>query len=296
MAKFRSSHSRTGRGGLFLGFRLALLTLILILFWWFGKGWIIKWFGGDPYSSTEVEIFYLPAADSQTVYHKAHFTLSYDEDTEQARWVAYKLSIDQLNTARVSRTDFFYEDLAIHTGSSRYDDYKGSGYTKGHLVPAADRAFSERAMEETFLMSNISPQTYHFNAGIWRELEEQVRDWARGYNELLIVTGPIFSNPHFERIGANGVGLPDAFFKVIMDATGAEYFAIGFVIPNQKSDLPLPTFAKTVDEVELLTGFDLFADLFIQEVEDSVESKINWQHWPFNEQRYRERVNVWNRR
>ena len=91
------------------------------------------------------------------------------------------------------RTDRFREDKKVPSGSAKPSDYTKSGYDRGHLCPAADMTHSAEAMEETFLMSNISPQLPVFNRGIWKSLEKQVRDWGEK-ERIYIVTGPVFKD------------------------------------------------------------------------------------------------------
>ncbi len=79
----------------------------------------------------------------------------------------------------VDRQGDFRPDDKVKTGSATPADYRSSGYDRGHLVPAADMAFSAEAMSATFVMSNISPQARNFNNGVWRELEELTRSWAK---------------------------------------------------------------------------------------------------------------------
>lgn len=229
------------------------------------------------------------------VFHHSTFTLAYDEDHEQARWVAYILTREQLDRNFVRRTDWYEADPSIPTGSAEFYDYKGSGYTKGHLVPSGDRAWSRKVNEETFLMSNISPQTYHFNSGVWRELEENIRDWARTNEQLYIITGPVLGSDA-PRIGKNAVTVPEAFFKVVLDLDLPERKAIGFVIPNEKTDLPLEDFALPVDAVEEITGIDFF-DLLItdDELEAELESDFDIELWGVDPDRYVRRVEIWNR-
>ena len=88
-----------------------------------------------------------------------------------------------------------------------------SGYDRGHLCPAADMTHSAEAMEETFLMSNISPQLPVFNRGIWKSLEKQVRDWGEK-ERIYIVTGPVFKD-NKGKIGRTGVTVPGFFYKVV---------------------------------------------------------------------------------
>ena len=229
------------------------------------------------------------------VFHHSTFTLAYDEDHEQVRWVAHILTREQLDRKFVKRTDWYEADPSIPTGSAEFYDYKGSGYTKGHLVPSGDRAWSRKVNEETFLMSNISPQDYHFNSGVWRELEENIRDWARTNEQLYLVTGPVFGTDA-PTIGKNVVTVPEAFFKVVLDLELPERKAIGFVIPNEKTDLPLEDFAMPIDAVEEMTGID-FYDLLItdDEMEAELESEFDIELWGVDPDRYIKRVEVWNR-
>ena len=85
------------------------------------------------------------------------YTLNYDEQHEQASWVAYILTSTHIR-GTVNRTNDFREDYKVKTGSASLSDYKGSGYDRGHLAPAGDMKWSSTAMSESFFMSNISPQ------------------------------------------------------------------------------------------------------------------------------------------
>jgi endonuclease G len=89
------------------------------------------------------------------------------------------------------RKDNFRSDPKVKTGSAALSDYKGSGYDRGHLAPAADFKWSATAMSESFYMSNMSPQVPGFNRGIWKNIESTVRNWAVENDEIYIVTGPV---------------------------------------------------------------------------------------------------------
>ena len=271
---------------------------VLVLLAWFARPAIMHLLSAIDRISPDPsnDLFYLPARTEDSIYQYQGFTLAYEEDKEQARWVAYELTVNHLNAPKVSRADYFREDLGIRSGSATYYDYKNSGFTKGHLVPAADRAFSVETMEETFLMSNISPQVYTFNGGIWRELEEQTRDWARKSKSLYIVTGPIFKQKSLDRIGQNQVAVPESFFKVILDHIEPELKGIAFIIPNEPSVKHLDQYVFSIDEVEQKTELDFFHELFTNKLEDSLERKVDLEKWPFNEDRYQIRINQWNKR
>lgn len=156
----------------------------------------------------------------------------------------------------------------VRTGSAELSDYRGSGYDRGHLAPAADMKWSPTAMSESFYMSNMSPQRPRFNRGMWKRLEEKVRTWATESEEIYVVTGPVLSD-NLPTIGANQVAVPEYYYKVILDFKEPELKGIGFILANQSSTQPLATYAVTIDSVEVVTGIDFFPA-----IEDSLEERI----------------------
>jgi len=253
---------------------------------------------GDGAFDDEVEIdtenwFYLPTTQNGKIVLHSYYALSYDEKHEQAEWVAYELTKSSLRVKNVKRTNNFRPDPKVGSKSAGDNDYRGSGYDRGHMAPAGDMAFNEKAMSETFFMSNISPQVRAFNQGIWRELEELIRDWAYDDNHLYIVTGPIFGNSR-DHVGYNKVTIPDAYFKVILDLAEPEKKAIGFIIPNEVSYERLDKFATSIDEVESQTGFDFFPELLEDNLEAELESQFNMKKWPTEEKKFKVRKDKWN--
>ncbi|MEM7102679.1 MAG: DNA/RNA non-specific endonuclease [Bacteroidota bacterium] len=245
-------------------------------------------FEKGPYSKA-----FMPTAHQGTIIEHPYFAISYVEEHEQSEWVFYELDIQRLK-GKVDRNFNFRSDPAIQTGSAYHYDYRGSGYDRGHLVPAADMAASPTAVMTTFMMSNISPQARMFNRGIWRELEEQVRDWTRKSQHLFIATGPVLDDNLNEVIGQKSqVTVPKMFYKVLLDYTTPEKKAIGFLLPNEKSDEPISNFATTVDEVELVTGIDFFPNLPDSE-EKRLESKYKMALWPINDFWTNLRIKEWN--
>lgn len=218
---------------------------------------------------------YLPVPASDLVRH-AYYTLSYNEKYEQANWVYYVLTDSMVLKGGEERSNKFRIDKMVATGSAKSSDYTKSGYDRGHLCPAADMGFNPVANEESFLMSNISPQTPDFNRGVWKELETAVRKWAIKERKIVIVTGPIFKNDKGS-IGQDGVLVPGYFFKIIYDATD-EPRLIAFILPNEKSDRPLTDFVITTDEAEKLTGFDFFSQL-PDDLESKLEGRVDLAGW-----------------
>ena len=133
-------------------------------------------------------------------------------------------------------------------------------------------------MRDSFFMSNMSPQAQGFNWGIWRKLEEWVRDQAIENEELYVVTGPVLTDGPYQEIGPNGVDVPKRYYKVLLDYEEPELKAIGFILPNESSSLPLSMFSIPVDQVEQITNLDFFY-LLPDEIEEILEAGVDIQVW-----------------
>ena len=214
----------------------------------------------------------LPTSTTGQVIHHTYYCLSYNEDHEQAEWTYHVLTSEMLNGS-TSRTDNFREDPKVTTGSAALADYKGSGYDRGHLVPAGDMTFSHTAMSESFYISNMSPQNPSFNRGIWKKLENHVRELAAREGKIHIVSGPILGTT-MGSIGPNSVTIPAKYYKVILDYQEPDLKAIAFILPNSKGTLVLNDYAVSVDRVEQETGIDFFPAL-PDNVESLLESSVN---------------------
>ena len=249
----------------------------------------------SPMDRADNQEFYLPKNGRGVQVNHPYFVLSYLEEYEQAEWIAHVLTRERLEIDYVDRSNRFYADSLVPSGSATWYDYRGSGYDRGHLVPAADLAFSDEAMHSSFMMSNISPQSRDFNKGIWRELESQTRIWAKKYKKLYVVTGPVLSRPIKGRIGKNRVAVPEAFFKVILDASEPERKGIGFILPNSISYDPIFEYAVSIDSVEILTGLDFFPELLEGALEKKLEKNLNLDLWTFSKRNYDLRINKWNK-
>lgn len=221
---------------------------------------------------------FLPTSTTGKIAHHNFYSLSYSEKHEQAEWVAYELEKSHIKSANFKRP-YFVEDPQIKTHSASYRNYKNSGYNKGHLCPAGDRKFSKEAFDETFLMSNVSPQTYEFNSGVWNRLEQKTRYWAKKHQKLYVVTGGILTD-NLKYIGTEYVAVPQYFYKIILDYQEPEVKAIAFLMPHEKSEKALYKFVVSIDEIEELTGIDFFPEL-----EDSLENKLekssSYANWSF---------------
>ena len=153
-----------------------------------------------------------PLGTYDNLISHTYYSLSYSEEHKQAEWVYYKLNSSQLDPT-VKRKNNFRKDPKIIKNSADLNDYKNSGYDRGHLAPAADMKYNSDSMSESFYLSNVSPQSANFNRGIWKKIEEQIRDWSYMYGELIIITGPILQCENFGKIGANRVTIPKWYSK-----------------------------------------------------------------------------------
>lgn len=212
---------------------------------------------------------------SQVVEHKG-FTVSYNADWRIPNWVAYELTKFE-SEGTCERARHFIPDPEVRGVCPETRDYSNSGYDRGHMAPAGDMKWDEQAMRESFYLSNICPQNHNLNAGVWKSLEEKVRNWAQQYGSVYVVCGPIVSS-NSSVIGSCDISVPEAFYKVLLIPMGGTYQAIGFYFENKAGTRPLKTFCKTVDEVEAMTKIDFFPQLD-DKIENSIEANIDFSFW-----------------
>ncbi|NVO20299.1 MAG: DNA/RNA non-specific endonuclease [Bacteroidetes bacterium] len=213
---------------------------------------------------------------NENIVHHMAYSLSYNEAFEQPNWVAYELTSEETQ-GNVKRTNKFAVDPLVSTGTADKADYARSGFDTGHLAPAADMSWSPIAMKECFYYSNMSPQRPGFNRGIWKQGEELVRNWAKEYGSIYIVTGPILSKG-LPTIGHDHVAIPVYFYKVILDYQPNRIEGIGLVMKNESSKMPLQSFAVSIDNVEKMTGIDFFP-LLPDDIENKVEGQLDIKAW-----------------
>ena len=206
------------------------------------------------------------------------YTSSYNSKTLIPNWVAYELTEDETYGDASRENLVFSMDRHFKGKQAMREDYAGSGWTKGHLAPAGDFFWNQKAMEESFYFMNICPQREELNSKDWQYLEKQVRRWAREFGRVWVITGPIVGENRYGTIGANHVVVPDAFFKAVLAQDGLDYQGIGFVMQNDKKRYYLEKCALSIDDLELLTGMDFFPAL-PDEIEDAAELSYNLAFW-----------------
>lgn len=231
------------------------------------------------YESTSLEIPRLTSSKPEQILVRAGYTTSYNKSTKNANWVAWHLTSDH-TSGRWSRDGIPYMvDMEVKGARQELEDWYDHNLPidHGHLCPAGDCKWSKDAMEQSFLLTNMCPQNSNLNRGDWEQLESRCRGWARHYGELYIACGPIFYSNDYITIGNNKVGVPDAFYKVVLHL-GKKPQALGFIYPNEGEHHNMQTYVTTVDKVEEITGIDFFYNL-PDEIENQVESTSNFNRW-----------------
>lgn len=224
----------------------------------------------------DLEMVVTPSTTPSQIVNYEGMTLSFNKNLHVPNWVVWELTATEV-AGTCPRKDNFRGDDNV-AGSSEKWDYSYSGYDRGHMAPAGDMKWSEKAMDESFYMTNMCPQASSLNSGTWKRLEEKCRQWAEIDSAIIIVCGPILTDPITEYIGDSKVAVPQRFFKVILSPYVDQPRGIGFIMPNGKVPGGMQAAAVSIDEVERITGLDFFSSL-PDEIENEVESQCKFHYW-----------------
>lgn len=146
------------------------------------------------------------------------FAILHSGKTKTPVFVAQKLNRALVADADEKRTDRFFADARLPSAErAQLSDYKGSGYSKGHMAPAGDMP-TPAAMAQSFSLANMVPQNSRQNSGPWAKIERDTRHYAsRAKGDVYIITGPVFAH-YVQPIGAGQVAVPTHIFKLVYDA------------------------------------------------------------------------------
>lgn len=207
-------------------------------------------------------------------------TSAYDRRTRNPSWVAEHITPASLSMNNADRKhSIFCEDESIPSKfRAKLSDYFRSGYDRGHQVPAADANWSQDALNQTFLLSNMCPQVGNgFNRDYWAHFEYFCRRLTNRYPSVRIVTGPLYLprkdledgkwRVSYEVIGnPPNVAVPTHFYKIIFaedGVTGGNVSLGAFVLPNARiaNDKPLTDFEVPIEAVERASGLEFASKL-----------------------------------
>lgn len=246
-----------------------------------------------PYELTEAQkasvrehLPYGLPSTGELLFHQG-YVVSHNNWLKIPNWAAYHVSSTTLRGTFSRSNDFRADEELKDWQRSSPADYRRSGYDQGHMAPAGAMKRGEEAMSESFLLSNMVPQVgVGFNRGVWRILEDHVREWALAKGEGWVFVGPAFLEPgddgeiRFKRIGQSRVAVPTHNFMILVtrDHLGA-LDAIAFLLPNAKAKASqLSSFIVSIHDIEKITGLDFMADL-PDEQENELEGRRPSDLW-----------------
>lgn len=210
------------------------------------------------------------------IFRNDAYMVGYSDFRSNPLWVVYTLTSPKENRPHLKRPESFRSDWR-NLGLISTSDYTNSGYDRGHMAPnrAIAHLYGKKAQEETFLMTNISPQKPSLNQKLWQELEAlEFEAFTQKFKRVWVYTGPLFRGDTRHLKHSYWVEIPDAFYKIYVgiQADGS-LKTLAFVIPqNAKANTPLEKFIVSIDTVEKSSGFD-----FLHALEDGIENELEKQ-------------------
>lgn len=211
---------------------------------------------------------------SNVILCRVGYAIGYNNNLKSAEWVSYVL--DRELTEGVERLDNFRVDPDIETQfQTTPEDYEEPVYHQGHLANSESIDQTAKANDETFYMSNMTPQLPGHNTGIWKGLENRERKWANKRGQVIVMSGPVY-HEEYETIG-NNVPVPSAYWKVIYDPVAKE--AIAYLIPHKKlKTAQLDNYLVSIDHIEAMYNLDLLSKLN-DDLEASIEKSRLRKQW-----------------
>lgn len=207
---------------------------------------------------------YLPQAFSVQI--REGYDIVYDSRTKVASFVRERLRKSSLVNQAVRANRSFRVDADLpKENRATIKDFTNSGFDKGHLAAAGNASSSEKAMSDTFLLSNIAPQDPELNQRYWKSFENKIRDAVNQHDLIEVFTGCLFlpaqwtdgkTRVTYEVIGNGQVAVPTHFFKVLYFYKGPSSLSTAYIIPNKEipPNTPFSEFQVTVEHVQKLSG------------------------------------------
>ncbi len=200
------------------------------------------------------------------------YSLGYSFERKSALWASYVISKGSIGID-VDRSQDFDPDPDIpEEYRVQPDDFRNTGYDKGHQAPSAAIDFSRKSNDQTFLMSNIVLQDPKLNRQAWGRLEGMIRSWTHTKGKLLVITGPLYGDsPEL----VNDIPVPERFYKIVYSFEHER--AIGFIFPNEPvKGSQIWEHAMSVEEVENETGYQFFDKLGKRGQKIKAELDVSW--------------------
>lgn len=190
---------------------------------------------------------------SELIKHLAYY-VCYNSITKNPYWVSYRLN-SELTKDTCERSGSFKQDPDC-PDTVKPINYKD--YDIGHMMPAEDAELVLEWMIETFYTSNVCPQRREYNRGIYKRVENLVRQFAMSGRDLVVTQGPLFEDENPIYIGPDKVRVPSAFFKFIYDVKTKE--GLAFIIPHKRQSGDLKQLIVSIDELKRRVKIPLWND------------------------------------
>lgn len=221
-------------------------------------------------------------------YFGVNFCVEWDCTKRAQRWSCYQM-YDGNSGSSWKRNywestewegDPFQPDPNLRSDvRTELSDYYKSGYTRGHIVPSADRQNSKEANEQTYYLTNIQPQSWNFNGGIWLDMENRMRDWNKSsFRKTLYVCkgGTIDNDKQIIEKTSSGLIVPKYFFMAVLcHQPDNSYKAMAFWVEHttqNKTGDNLANYIINIHHLEQKTGIDFFCNL-PDKIEEEVENQ-----------------------
>lgn len=201
-------------------------------------------------------------ADETTDLCFSEFAIKYSGKSRTPLWSAEFLTKERVSQAAcLVRKDAFHEETRLSEDQrSTLEDYKRSGWDRGHMSPNHDMS-TKTAQRESFSLANIVPQSPPVNQKIWRKIEGGVRAEVQAGRSLYVITGPIFDGEELEILN-DRVLIPSSVFKAVYDPNTGEGAA--YIATNEKDDKGTHYSKATISKLEAMIGINLFPDMSVQ--------------------------------
>ena len=199
----------------------------------------------------------IPKSVSNQVINYKTIRVNFNPSLRIPNCVAYELTATMVDMADAPdhenrKSHNYAKDPNVKSCPENWE-YRGTGYSRGHMAPAMDMRWDKTAMAQCFYMTNMCPQDTKLNNDHWRVLEEKVHRWAKRDKRIMVYTGPIMGkNPKMIGKNKQDIAVPDAFFKVVYAPDQGR--AIAFIYPNTPCPGNISKYAVTAAEVERRTG------------------------------------------
>ena len=211
------------------------------------------------------------------------YSLEWDCQKRAQRWTCYQMH-NGLPNNNVGRNEAWATDPNIpYQYQTDKSDYSGSGFSRGHMCPSADRQTTVEQNRQTFYYSNMQPQYQNHNGVLWDQMEVKVRSWDTSSfrDTLYVVKAGTIRDDQILKYTSSGMPVPKYFYMAVLCVKNGQYKAMAFWTLHEnvaRKNQDLGDYAISIDELEEKTGIDFFCNL-PYDIEEQVEKSVSLSAW-----------------